>query len=429
MTTPQNSQNVTAREQGLNERGFASIVIALVMILVLALLTIGFAQLARREQQTALDKQLANQAYYAAESGVNDAQQDIVSGAICDGSIKITPACPTATTTDASSTTCMTPAGSPLGGTGAGGSVAPLPATALTANPNLSQQNGDSYSCLLVNLSPDKVKWPDTPPNTGQYLNFSTTASLNSVTIQWSSHDGQNTFVPGSSTFSPGQFPSLNTWKKGSYPPVVQFSITPTTTLSRSSLISQTFNVYLYPANDTNITDDTGKQTAGTVAANSTQVAEDLTDQGQIVSGDCGKDATNPTACSVTITGLPGGQSYSVHFISYYDTASVNMGGSTCPGGVCTPVKFIGQAQIDVTGKAHNVLKRLQAQLQITYKHDGTVTGAGNQPTLPDEPLEAQNICKRFQTLPSAVDHTHFIGPSSNADIVDGENDPCNLNQ
>src|ERR1700722_1988557 len=55
-----------------NEQGFASLVIALVIIVVIALITVGFAQLSRREQQTALDKQLANQAYYAAESGVND---------------------------------------------------------------------------------------------------------------------------------------------------------------------------------------------------------------------------------------------------------------------------------------------------------------------------------------------------------------------
>ena len=32
-----------------NERGFASLVVALVMILILSLLTVGFARLARRE--------------------------------------------------------------------------------------------------------------------------------------------------------------------------------------------------------------------------------------------------------------------------------------------------------------------------------------------------------------------------------------------
>ena len=66
----------------LDEHGFASIVIALILIIVLALFTIGFAQLARREQQTALDSQKATQAQYAAESGINNAYKDILSGKI-----------------------------------------------------------------------------------------------------------------------------------------------------------------------------------------------------------------------------------------------------------------------------------------------------------------------------------------------------------
>src|SRR4051794_35527663 len=55
----------------VDQKGFASIVVALVMIVVFGLLTIGFTQLARHEQQNSLSKQLANQAYYAAESGIN----------------------------------------------------------------------------------------------------------------------------------------------------------------------------------------------------------------------------------------------------------------------------------------------------------------------------------------------------------------------
>lgn len=58
---------------GNNQTGFASVVIAMVMVLVMALITIGFAQLARREQKNTLNRQLATQAYLAAETGVNDA--------------------------------------------------------------------------------------------------------------------------------------------------------------------------------------------------------------------------------------------------------------------------------------------------------------------------------------------------------------------
>src|SRR5882724_3022558 len=59
------------------EAGFAALIIGIILVLILGLLTIGFAQLVRHEQSSALDKQLSSQAYYAAESGVNDAYHAI----------------------------------------------------------------------------------------------------------------------------------------------------------------------------------------------------------------------------------------------------------------------------------------------------------------------------------------------------------------
>lgn len=44
---------------------------------ILSLITIGFSQIMAREQRQALDRQLSSQAFYAAESGVNDAIQNI----------------------------------------------------------------------------------------------------------------------------------------------------------------------------------------------------------------------------------------------------------------------------------------------------------------------------------------------------------------
>jgi|SRR5579884_2237741 len=55
-----------------DERGFASIVIALILITVLALITVGITQLSNGEQQISLGKTLSDQAYYAADSGIND---------------------------------------------------------------------------------------------------------------------------------------------------------------------------------------------------------------------------------------------------------------------------------------------------------------------------------------------------------------------
>jgi hypothetical protein len=394
-----------------NEQGFASIVIALVLIIVLALLTVGFAQLARREQQDALDSQLSSQAFYAAESGINDATKDIQSGAICDSSISSTCA-----STDASSTNCMTTPGSPSGGTQT------LPNTALTASPNVNTSDDVSYSCLLVNLQPSSVVFDDTPPASGQYLDFSTTQPLKSLTIQWGSYDGNNTNFPLSSTYPTQGFPNQTTWDAQDYPPVLAFSLTPATVggvISRSALISSTFNVYMYPAHDT-----FGGYAAGPAPGNSTEVNYSPGTQAPIVSGNCGDDSSANYPCSVTITGLGGinPASYLLYYTPFYDAANVYVTGTDTSN---QPIDFIGQAQIDVTGKAQNVEKRLQVRLDANGQN-GMVTDPS---ILPNSSVEGQNICKREQTGPITVTNpngTNFIAPTGGT--VDlPTNDPCDL--
>lgn len=65
-----------------DEQGFAAIIVAVILLLVLSLITVGFAAQMRKEQRAALDNQLSTQAYYAAESGINDAVQALGSGVI-----------------------------------------------------------------------------------------------------------------------------------------------------------------------------------------------------------------------------------------------------------------------------------------------------------------------------------------------------------
>lgn len=56
-----------------NQEGIVSIMVVSVLIVLLSLVTIGFARLMNRETRQALDRQLGLQSYYAAESGINDA--------------------------------------------------------------------------------------------------------------------------------------------------------------------------------------------------------------------------------------------------------------------------------------------------------------------------------------------------------------------
>ncbi|MGH7234477.1 MAG: PilX N-terminal domain-containing pilus assembly protein, partial [Candidatus Saccharimonadales bacterium] len=64
----------------LGEEGFAPIIVSIIIVIVLSLLTVGFVTLANNSAQNALNRQLSNNAYYAADSGVNDAIAAITHG-------------------------------------------------------------------------------------------------------------------------------------------------------------------------------------------------------------------------------------------------------------------------------------------------------------------------------------------------------------
>src|SRR5690349_8240457 len=55
-----------------NERGLASIVVVAVLVVLIALVSIGFSRLTNRDLGQSVEDQKSRAAYYAAESGIND---------------------------------------------------------------------------------------------------------------------------------------------------------------------------------------------------------------------------------------------------------------------------------------------------------------------------------------------------------------------
>ncbi|MGC1177434.1 MAG: PilX N-terminal domain-containing pilus assembly protein [Candidatus Saccharimonadales bacterium] len=342
-----------------DQRGFASIVIALVLIILLALLTVAFAQLARREQQSALNKQLATQANYAAESGINDI-------------IKILPSIPV----DNDPTKCYHPDPADTDPTTIGN---PL--------------KGVSYTCVLVNKKPPNIKWDNIMSQGSKHLQFSTDNPLSSFTINWGSASASPHTTFPTAAASGLNLQPLNTWNVAGRAGVLQVSITPLTALDRTSLINNTFTVYLYPASD---------------GASSAPYTSASTRQGPILSGDC-STAINGSKypCKSTIISLGSGTGpYLIHIINYYDSSNVLITGK-CNGVTLQPCEFEGQPQIDSTAQAKNVLQRLQVRVPDSASSD-----------VPDDAIEAQNLCKRFETYPGVATPQP---PGSSADAS------CNL--
>lgn len=349
----------------LNENGFASIVIALILLIVLSLLTVAFAQLARREQQTTLDKQLAIQANYAAESGINDTVDELKRYSF------VPPA--------NSATQCTNlPHYSDVGST-------------ITT---INRSAGISYNCVLVNIRPPTLVRDPLEANKAWNISFGTSGTpnpLDNLTVSWSSIAGRAPHT------GPNRFEPQATWRA---PAVLHFSITPLMNSDRTSLINNQFTVFMYPSGG---------------GSNIVSYSILPSQQGQIKPGRC--DSTGN--CSVTINNLrlsPGGTTagapYLIHILDYYDNSRVVISAKDVNG---STLHFTdAQALIDVTGKARNVLKRLQVSYPLTEKY-----------TTPNYALEAGDICKRLQTTPGSVGPTGFVNPPTG--LLPGNNDPCNF--
>ena len=111
-----------AKLQPNKQQGFVSIIVTMIIIVFVTLVAVGFAFLARQNQNQNLNAQLSTQAYYAAESGVNDAVHYLTLGSQNDTNLCNDPSSPTKN----SASTATLDSGGPV-----------------------------QYTCVLVNKSPD----------------------------------------------------------------------------------------------------------------------------------------------------------------------------------------------------------------------------------------------------------------------------------
>lgn len=379
-----------------NQYGFASLVVAFILILVMSLLTVGFAQIARREQQSALDKQLANQAYYAAETGVNEikAQIPALTAAWNAGTIN---------------------ANSCLG--------APYIQKPSIGNPNvgvIDQASDVTYTCALVNVAPPTLVSTNTstPGSTSTNFTFSTVGALNTFTFSWGSADTPTNNTPTPiSVCNSGCAPTQATWQAYHSPAVVQLSITPlgTSTMTRGALINNTFTTYLYPtlAFGGNLY---GRGWCPVPVGTISYAA----DSQSVTSCNAQITAANYTAAnttypfSVTIDLTPAspqpGESWLVHYVNYYDSitsciqAGTTGGCLTSNSASSSTTNFTGsEILVDVTGKAKNVVKRLVEYLPVSSSSTTTTASTANGiSTVPPFAVDSGNACKEFATNPSA---------------------------
>ncbi|HSW85156.1 MAG TPA: PilX N-terminal domain-containing pilus assembly protein [Candidatus Saccharimonadales bacterium] len=366
------------KSKHIDQKGFASIVVALILIIVLGLLTVGFAQLARREQKDTLNKQLAIQANYAAEAGINDIYQKIKTGVISDSALPYS-SYPGAL----NGTYCLTDPDTTH--------VPSLSSIGLN-NSIGGNSNAVAYTCPLVDLNPTTLEKDPLPPNSYWNIAFTTTNPLDSLTIHWKSVDHTSPYTFRSDTDT--DLPPVASWQS---PAVLEFSLTPMNSLKRSDLISNDFTTFLYPSGN------------GIATVPFSFVDNN---KGKITNAKC--DATTGS-CTASITGIGGvaGEYFLLHMTDYYDGSSicVSIGdGTDCVNTAGGANEFKdSQITIDVTGKARDVLKRLR-WVVISPSTTTNPNPAPGEP-LPDDAIEAQDVCKRINTDP--VTGTNIKIPTS----------------
>jgi len=322
-----------------SERGIASLIITLVLMIVISLIVLGFAQVARREQRGSLDRQLSTQAFYAAESGVNDVKS------------LLSTVSPTAIQTKS---TCQKSA---------------TPSIYNSLYPNkyiIDSAHQVSYPCVLVspfvsqlvdqNLTPGKDWVMPIAPVTGT----GTPSSISNLTVTWTPPNGVSPSTNNCAITNP-----VATKRSCAYG-VMRLEIVPTDTLDRNSLNDNDMVTFFYPVPNGGGT--------GTVAFNpGTSTA--------------GADCTSGNVCSATIGGLTAGSYYIRTQMVYAGSANITVTGRNTSG----PINFSGaQVQIDSTGKAQDVLRRIRVSYALN---------AGND--YPQNALQStDSICKRFAVAP-----------------------------
>lgn len=359
-----NTNHKTPSRITLNQSGMASILVVLIMSVVISLIVLGFSQVSTREQNNALETQLSTTAYYAAESGINDAINAIKNN-------------PNLAPSSYAKNTCGSPGG---------GSI--YNSLYIGNTTNFSQLNSASgegnttYSCLLINPSPNEIITDvnsnsqilpiDTEGTAMKSLNLTwnnpnPSATSNPVT-EWSSTNSDCTLP----TISP-QFNSSTTWNCGLS--VLRIDLVPVAAgqISENDLLTNTMSAFILPNNSP--------------SANGIPYTQNSTSGNYPIYG----SSCSSTGCKASIN-IPA----NLQTTEFYMRISTIYGGSNVLTLSATDINGNQAALsgveyvIDATGSSAGVLRRVQVAVPIIQATN--VPGYAIQTTT--------DICKRFYIIP-----------------------------
>lgn len=337
-----------------DQRGIVSIFITVIIILLMSLIILAMARNSTREGRQSLDRQLSDQAFYNAESGINDWTKYINEN-------KNNPSLPV------KKTEC-----DPKG----------IPAT-LPNPPNneLDGPNGvNKYTCVMYNRTPSYLV-SQNKADTSEVFLIKPNSAIDHVDVKWS--------VDGASLSGCGLFssPTLPTSSSATACNIggLRLELFKKNQTSRDDYINNSMVFYAFPNNGNGNPNISFAEAAGDK-------------KGAKKTASC-----TGQECSVTVNGINIG-----HQEEYYlvvkriyltaDTSTVVVSGGSSSGVVAM---LDSQVEIDVTGKANDVLRRIKVHKPLEDQYTQVGTGV-------DSLASAQSICKLIKiqtsTTPNSID-------------------------
>lgn len=380
-------QSIT-KQADKRQAGMAAILITMVTMVVVSLIVIGFVVITSREQGQTLDQQLSTQAFYAAESGVNDAQK-VITDALTATPAQPIPGKRNCTTYDSGDV-----------------NYNPTYAYRTGAATNLDNAHNVSYSCLLVDPDVKSLVYQGLGADS-RVIPITTTSPVTKVKITWTPPAN----VPGGLGSCPGSLYN-NGSGNGTFSPtgnwtcnygVLRADLVPTTSsaanpLTTNGLASSTLTGFFEPLKNGG---------SGNLAYPAN------TGKANLKAAQC---VTANSQCTATMH-VPSGKNFSLRLnFLYASPATVTI---TALGG-STPVTITGtQVMVDSTGNANGVLRRIQVRLPAIVN--------GN--LIPDDAIQTNgSLCKRFDVAPTPAPGYFTIPgnfPSGTGVTPDGTNAMC----
>jgi hypothetical protein len=335
-----------------NESGLASIVITVLIILLMSLIVLTMSHNSNREQRQSLDRQLSDQAFYSAESGVNDAAYYLYKNA-ADPSVPL------------KKDYCQPSLSSLPGGSG--------------IDDNIGDSGVNKYSCVLYDKAPLTLEFQNvTVSDTKSFPLEAVDSAGNPVKIQTliiSWEDAANPAGPisGACDFS-GNAPDLP--DQCSYGGVrfdlINATLTASTT--RDDINKSGYNAFLLPSN--------------AAPPSFSVLGRSYPDSQGIISPVICNGSPGPRRCTVSITDVNGANKMVMTLRSLYQTTNISVSGKDAAG---NPVRLKNaQVMIDSTGRANDVLRRIQVRIP-----------AQSQYSIPGFAIQTKDsICKLLNVLP-----------------------------